>query len=155
MAPFLLWWEFGFDVPNFEPPPANQKDGQKYLKQVEEQTNEQLKSLESRMRLLSLFQIGGALLQGVSLVSVPLLLRAFCRALRLSESEANCDGLLKIGGALLAVGLVIRSLWGWFFLSLMMLVGKYGTSGGLAALLNLAWTVLYLVVLVQISRAIR
>jgi hypothetical protein len=83
-------------------------------------------------------------LHGMFLISV--LLRAFCRTLRLKEPETNCDGLLKIGGALLAIGLGTRVL-GLFLLSLLMVVGWLGS------LLHLAWTVLYLLLLAQICRA--
>jgi hypothetical protein len=66
--------------------------------------------------------------------------------LRLSESEANCDSLLKIGGAILAIGLILRFL-GVFLLRLWLMVS------GISALFQLAWTVLYLLLLVQIFKA--
>jgi phage FluMu protein Com len=148
VTPLLLWWEIGFEVPNLDPAHF-QKEAENYRKNPEEQMkklDEQMKSVNRQMQLLSLGQIVATLLSGVFLVSVPLLLRALCRTLRLSESEANCDSLLKIGGAILAIGLVMRLL-GMFLFSLLMAVG------GLAALLNLARTVMYLVLLVQIWRA--
>jgi phage FluMu protein Com len=147
-APLLLWWEIGVEAPNLDPAHL-QKEAEKYRKNPEEQMkklDEQMKKLNWQMQLLSLGQIVGTLLHGVFLVSVPLLLRALCRTLRLSESEANCDSLLKIGGAILAIGLVMRLL-GLFLFSLLMVVG------GLSALLHLAWTGMYLVLLVQIWRA--
>jgi phage FluMu protein Com len=147
-APLLLWWQIGFEAPNLDPAYL-QKEAENYRKNPQEQMkklDEQMKKLNWQMQLLSLGQIVATLLHGVLLVSVPLLLRALCRTLRLSESEANCDNLLKIGGAILAIGLVMRLL-GMFLVNLLMAVS------GFAALLSLIWTVMYVVLLVQIWRA--
>jgi phage FluMu protein Com len=147
-APLLLWWEIGFEAPNLDPAHL-QKEAENYRKNPQEQMkklDEQMKKLSWQTQLLSLGQIVATLLHGVLLVSVPLLLRALCRTLRLSESEVNCDNLLKIGAAILAIGLVMRLL-GMFLVSLLMAVS------GFAALLHLVWTVMYVVLLVQIWRA--
>jgi hypothetical protein len=141
---YLLWWEFrGFEMPKFDVPPTNQKDAEQNLKNLEQQ----MKYIQNQTLWLSLYQTAATVLDGMFLISVPLLLRAFCRTLRLKEPETNCDGLLKIGGALLAIGLGTRVL-GLFLLSLLMVVSWLGS------LLHLAWTVLYLLLLAQIWRAI-
>jgi hypothetical protein len=86
----------------------------------------------------------GALLAGFHEISVPLLLRAFCRALKQPEFEPNCDALLKIAVGLIAVRLLFRVILQFFLLWLA------GPLGLLSTVLGFAWVGLYVVVLAQL-----
>jgi Flp pilus assembly protein TadB len=64
----------------------------------------------SSLLVLMLSGVVQTLVQGVYYISVPLLLRAFCRALNRKKLEPTCENLLKFGAGLIGVGLLHRFL---------------------------------------------
>jgi hypothetical protein len=130
------------------------EQSQKMLEHSRKMAELSQKMLEDSMgfqRRVKLFEIGQSLLSGVLVFAVPLMLRAFCRALRLVELEPNCDGLLKIGAAAIGIQLLMRLIMG--LVGLMRAAALFGPIGFLAAMLHLAWSGLLLVLLWQIWQA--
>jgi hypothetical protein len=102
---------------------------------------------EAVERMASVFALTGgigALLAGFYEVSVPLMLRAFCQALNRTEFEPQCDAMLKIAVASIALRLVVRVVLRFFLLFLFWPLSLLSWG------LGLAWGVLFLVVVVQL-----
>lgn len=123
------------------------KELQKYLREWKEESDRMMEDLRSHMRWLSVRRTVGSLLNGLALISVPLLLRAFCRALGLGELEPNCDGLLKIGAGLIALDLATR-------MTGVVLLALAAPVGCLSGMLGFAYQVLALMLLFQVWRAL-
>jgi hypothetical protein len=109
--------------------------------------NRQMGQVRRSMLVLMLWGIVQTLVQGVYYVSVPLLLRAFCRAINRKELEPTCENLLKFGAGLIGVGLLHR------FFGLLPIPFLGTLIGPASALLSLAWQVLYVILLIQLWRA--
>jgi len=123
------------------------KEREKHLQELEEQSSKMVANLRTMNVRLSLLRTVSAVLHGIYLISVPLLLRAFCRALNLVKLEPNCDGLLKISAGLIALNIVTQLVIGLLLVQLIQAVGW------LSMLLSLAWEGLALVLMFQIWRA--
>jgi DNA-directed RNA polymerase subunit RPC12/RpoP len=123
-----------------------QKETEERMKKLLEESNKGMKNLDGMMLRLSILRTVGSLLNGLSLISVPLLLRSFCRTLKLVELEPNCDGLLKIGAWMIGLDLAIRLLG-------VLLFSLLGLVLGLSMLLGLAYRGLSLVLVYQLWRA--
>jgi hypothetical protein len=148
MSAYTLWIPFS-SLPTMEVPDEtklrDRKELDRFMRDMAgrvEQMQKDLRSMRARMAILGIIE---SVLSGMYLICVPLLLRTFCRALKLVELESNCEVLLKIGAAILALGIATRLLG--------MLLAQLGILGWVSALMSLGWEGFLLFLLIQLWRA--
>jgi hypothetical protein len=126
------------------------KEMEKYVEEQNQRLNDMMKKVTGMTRRMALWRTAQTLIHGVFLVAVPLLLRAFLRALRQKEHEPACDNLLKLGAGIIAAGLLTQLLAGLILTPLGHLMRLVSWVN---MLLGLGWQVMFLLLLLQVRQA--
>jgi hypothetical protein len=129
------------------------RDGKVDRQRLDEMKAEvdQLLAEQSRaLRLQRLLAIPSTIVSGITAAVIPLMLRGFCRALGLTESEPLCERLLQIGIGTFGFQILVQ------ILTTVVGIGVLGfltPLSYLAALLGFVWHVMYIILLATIWRA--